>query len=79
MYEGMGYSVYRRVRQYYTVQLPDNQEDEDAFGQLFLSQSFSRYSCVERLDMRKPLSRDTGRRSVRANGRDMIVSASSVS
>lgn len=33
MYEGMGYSVYRRVRMYYTVQLPDNQDDEDAFGQ----------------------------------------------
>ncbi|KAJ1307327.1 hypothetical protein OPQ81_001433 [Rhizoctonia solani] len=61
MYEGMGYSVYRRVKQYYTSQLPNNKDDEDAF------------------DMRKPLSRDTGRRSVRANGREMIVSASSVS
>ncbi|KAG8701239.1 N-terminal acetyltransferase [Ceratobasidium sp. 395] len=61
MYEGMGYSVYRRVREYYVVQLPDNPDDEDAF------------------DMRKPLSRDTGRRSVRANGRDIFVSRESVS
>ncbi|CAE7204459.1 unnamed protein product [Rhizoctonia solani] len=61
MYEGMGYSVYRRVKKYYTSQLPDDEDDEDAF------------------DMRKPLSRDTGRRSVRANGRDIIVSAESVS
>ncbi|KAG8748146.1 N-terminal acetyltransferase [Ceratobasidium sp. 414] len=61
MYEGMGYSVYRRVREYYVVQLQDNPDDEDAF------------------DMRKPMSRDTGRRSVRANGRDMLVSRDSVS
>ncbi|KAG9088559.1 N-terminal acetyltransferase [Ceratobasidium sp. 370] len=32
MYEGMGYSVYRRVREYYVVQLQDNPDDEDAFG-----------------------------------------------
>ncbi|CAE6426816.1 unnamed protein product [Rhizoctonia solani] len=32
MYEGMGYSVYRRVKKYYTSQLPDNEDDEDAFG-----------------------------------------------
>ena len=31
------------------------------------------------LDMRKPLSRDPYRRSVRPNGRDMIVSAHDVS
>ncbi|QRV89510.1 GNAT family acetyltransferase [Ceratobasidium sp. AG-Ba] len=61
MYEGMGYSVYRRVKEYYVVQLPDNPDDEDAF------------------DMRKPLSRDTGRRSVRAGGREIFVSRDSVS
>ncbi|KAJ7766606.1 N-acetyltransferase [Mycena metata] len=57
MYEGMGYSVWRRIREYYgTLGLGNRgRDEEDAF------------------DMRKPLSRDSGRRSVRANGRDMIV------
>ncbi|KAH8074801.1 N-acetyltransferase [Cristinia sonorae] len=63
MYEGLGYSVYRRVREYYgSLGLGRSAKDEeDAF------------------DMRKPLSRDTGRRSIRANGREMIVSAHDVS
>ncbi|KAI0062363.1 N-acetyltransferase [Artomyces pyxidatus] len=63
MYEGLGYSVYRRVREYYgSLGLgPGGKDDEDAF------------------DMRKPLSRDPFRRSVRPNGRDMIVSAHDVS
>ncbi|TFY78392.1 hypothetical protein EWM64_g5623 [Hericium alpestre] len=63
MYEGLGYSVYRRVREYYgSLGLgPGGKDEEDAF------------------DMRKPLSRDPMRRSVRANGRDMIVSAHDVS
>ncbi|KAG5652785.1 hypothetical protein H0H81_003665 [Sphagnurus paluster] len=63
MYEGMGYSVYRRVREYYgnLGVGKGGRDEEDAF------------------DMRKPLSRDPGRRSVRANGRDMIVSAHDVS
>ncbi|KAH0583405.1 hypothetical protein H2248_009035 [Termitomyces sp. 'cryptogamus'] len=63
MYEGMGYSVYRRVREYYgNIGLgKGGQDEEDAF------------------DMRKPLSRDPRRRSVRSNGRDMIVSAHDVS
>ncbi|KAJ7053360.1 N-acetyltransferase [Mycena amicta] len=62
MYEAMGYSVYRRVREYY-VSLGGNRgrDEEDAF------------------DMRKPLPRDHGRRSVRANGRDMLVSRYEVS
>ncbi|KAJ7460086.1 N-acetyltransferase [Mycena galericulata] len=62
MYEGLGYSVYRRVREYYE-HLGGNRgrDEEDAF------------------DMRKPLSRDTGRRSVRANGREMLVSRYEVS
>jgi len=63
MYEGLGYSVYRRVREYYgSLGLgKGGRDEEDAF------------------DMRKPLSRDPGRRSVRPNGRDMIVSAHDVS
>ncbi|KAI0091070.1 N-acetyltransferase [Irpex rosettiformis] len=63
MYEGLGYSVYRRVREYYeSLGLGKTAKDEeDAF------------------DMRKPLSRDPGRRSVRSNGRDFIVSRHDVS
>ncbi|KAH9001387.1 N-acetyltransferase [Lactarius akahatsu] len=63
LYEGLGYSVYRRVREYYgSLGLgPGGKDEEDAF------------------DMRKPLSRDPYRRSVRPNGRDMIVSAHDVS
>jgi len=63
MYEGMGYSVYRRVREYYgTLGMgKGGRDDEDAF------------------DMRKPLGRDQNRRSVRPNGRDIIVSAHDVS
>ncbi|ETW86232.1 hypothetical protein HETIRDRAFT_432675 [Heterobasidion irregulare TC 32-1] len=63
MYEGLGYSVYRRVREYYgSLGLGvAGKDEEDAF------------------DMRKPLSRDPMRRSVRANGRDMFVSAHDVS
>ncbi|KZP10881.1 N-acetyltransferase [Athelia psychrophila] len=62
MYEGLGYSVYRRVREYYgSLGLgKGGRDEEDAF------------------DMRKPLSRDIGRRSVRANGRDIIVSRNDV-
>jgi len=56
MYESFGYSVYRRVREYYgSLGIgKGGRDEEDAF------------------DMRKPLSRDTLRRSVRTNGRDMI-------
>ncbi|KAJ3731627.1 N-acetyltransferase [Lentinula guzmanii] len=63
MYEGMGYSVYRRVREYYgnLGVGKGGRDEEDAF------------------DMRKPLSRDSARRSVRSNGRDIIVSAHDVS
>lgn len=34
---------------------------------------------IPQLDMRKPLSRDPDRHSVRSNGRDIIVSAHDVS
>ncbi|KAH6902311.1 N-acetyltransferase [Coprinopsis sp. MPI-PUGE-AT-0042] len=63
MYEGMGYSVYRRVREYYGSLGggKGERDDEDAF------------------DMRKPLSRDPHRRSVRPNGRETIVGANDVS
>ncbi|KAF8725017.1 hypothetical protein AX14_008461 [Amanita brunnescens Koide BX004] len=63
MYEGMGYSVYRRVREYYgnLGVGKGGRDEEDAF------------------DMRKPLSRDKESRSVRENGRDFIVNAQSVS
>lgn len=62
MYEKMGYSVYRTVKEYYGNLGPGSEGSaaEDAY------------------DMRKPLSRDPHRKSVRANGRDVIVSASSV-
>ncbi|KAH7929640.1 acyl-CoA N-acyltransferase [Leucogyrophana mollusca] len=63
MYESFGYSVYRRVKEYYgSLGIgKGGRDEEDAF------------------DMRKPLSRDSLRRSVRTNGRDMIVSAQDVS
>jgi len=61
MYEGFGYSVFRRVRNYYGSIGPGGKDEEDAF------------------DMRKPLARDPDRRSVRTNGRDMLVSAHDVS
>ncbi|EAU88958.2 Nat5-prov protein [Coprinopsis cinerea okayama7 len=62
MYEGMGYSVYRRVREYYGSlgAGKGGKDEEDAF------------------DMRKPLSRDPQRRSVRENGRLMVVPAHEV-
>ncbi|KAG1858067.1 hypothetical protein DFJ58DRAFT_715900 [Suillus subalutaceus] len=60
---GMGYSVYRRVREYYgnLGVGKGGRDEEDAF------------------DMRKSLSRDVAQRSIRPNGRDMIVSAHDVS
>ncbi|KAF4610537.1 hypothetical protein D9613_006721 [Agrocybe pediades] len=59
MYEKMGYSVYRRIREYYgTLGVgKGGKDEEDAF------------------DMRKPLARDVNRRSIRPNGRDIIMSA----
>ncbi len=89
LYEGLGYSVYRRVREYYgSLGLgPGGKDEEDAFGSC-LSLPVSPYPsnsltfpcpmCIS-IDMRKPLSKDPYRRSVRPNGRDMIVSAHDVS
>jgi len=58
MYENMGYSVFRRVKEYYGKlgHEKGGRDFEDAF------------------DMRKPLPRDPERRSIRANGRDVIIS-----
>ena len=53
LYRKMGYSVYRRVVDYYN-------DGEDAF------------------DMRKPLSRDKGRDTIRENGEEERVSADDV-
>jgi len=77
MYEGFGYSVYRRVEQYYgSLGLGRAAKDEeDAFGGCMCT--FRAVFCVHGplTDMRKPLSRDPHRRSVRTNGRDIIISA----
>lgn len=77
MYEGFGYSVYRRVEQYYgSLGLGRAAKDEeDAFGECMCI--FRAVFCVHdpSTDMRKPLSRDPHRRSVRTNGRDIIISA----
>ncbi|KAJ7599221.1 N-acetyltransferase [Mycena floridula] len=63
MYEGFGYSVYRRVKEYYG-RLGTGKAEQDQ---------------ADAFDMRKPMSRDHLRRSVRSNGRDMIVSRHAVS
>ena len=80
MYEGMGYSVYRRVREYYgNLGIgKDGRDEEDAFG---ASPSLLAFRIVADSwsDMRKPLSRDVLQRSIRTNGRDMIVGAHEVS
>jgi len=68
MYEGMGYSVYRTVVEYYSSGSTgggggggggkvgaEGEEDEDAY------------------DMRKPMPRDKHRKSVRENGREVRV------
>lgn len=79
MYERMDYSVFRRVREYYS-RLPGEKggrDEEDAFGtcsQLHCMVTFLTQSNHTTADMRKPLSRDPGRRSVRHNGRDVLIS-----
>lgn len=78
LYEGLGYSVYRRVREYYgSLGVgKGGKDEEDAFGAC--SHLTRNNYLILYLDMRKPLSRDPGRRSVRTNGRDMLVSAHDV-
>lgn len=82
MYEGMGYDVYRRVREYYgnLGVGKGGRDEEDAFGMWFTNRSIDWKADDSLLsDMRKPLSRDSARRSVRSNGRDIVVSAHEVS
>jgi N-terminal acetyltransferase B complex catalytic subunit len=80
MYEGFGYSVYRRVREYYgNLGLgKGGRDEEDAFGASPL-ENYQHGRNSRLSDMRKPLSRDPLRRTVRANGRDMVVSSNDVS
>lgn len=79
MYEGMDYSVYRRVREYYgnLGVGKGGRDEEDAFGTSGPCR-FCRIFIIPE-DMRKPLPRDVNRKSVRANGRDIIVSTHDVS
>ena len=62
MYRKMGYSVYRRVVDYY---------NDDPTGQ-------SKTGSEDAFDMRKPLSRDKKRKHIRENGEDHRVSAEDV-
>jgi len=81
MYEGLGYSVYRRVREYYgSLGVgKGGRDEEDAFGECLCLRCHVNICPTPQLDMRKPLSRDPDRHSVRSNGRDIIVSAHDVS
>ncbi|KAG8906330.1 N-terminal acetyltransferase [Tulasnella sp. 403] len=77
MYEGMGYSVFRRVREYYGRLGYDKggKDQEDAFGTLSPLPAITTETLnPSATDMRKPMSRDPLRKSVRANGRDVIIS-----
>ncbi|KAI1006211.1 hypothetical protein K3495_g2008 [Podosphaera aphanis] len=58
LYRGLGYSVYRTVKEYYSSNIPGAVEDdgEDAY------------------DMRKPLTRDKDRKHIREGGEAFIVS-----
>ncbi|KAG9318749.1 acyl-CoA N-acyltransferase [Chiua virens] len=80
MYEGFGYSVYRRVREYYGMLGVGNggKDEDDAFGESSSVPPLCGNDSTSK-DMRKPLSRDSMRRSVRSNGREVMVNASSVS
>ena len=89
MYENMGYSVYRRVSEYYGSlgKGRESKDEEDAFGahRFFVVRSVAdhrtqrgTYDHALPTDMRKPLSRDSNRRSVRHDGRQLVVSAHDV-
>ncbi|WFD02998.1 N-terminal methionine N(alpha)-acetyltransferase NatB [Malassezia obtusa] len=60
MYEKRGYSIYRRVHEYYRGGGADTLED--GLGM-----------CTADADMRKPLPRDTKRQTVRKNGNSVVV------
>ncbi|KAH8595593.1 acyl-CoA N-acyltransferase [Bisporella sp. PMI_857] len=57
LYNGLGYTVFRRVIEYYVDDPsdPTNENGEDAY------------------DMRKPLKRDKDRKHIRENGKDIAV------
>ena len=46
MYEGLGYSVYRRVREYYGSIGPGGKDEEDAFGMSSLNMDTSIHSVT---------------------------------
>ena len=71
MYERLGYSVYRRVVDYYSGSSP-GEPDEDAFGEWGEGRAGWHGTDVT-TDMRKPMKRDTKRESVRENGRNYRV------
>lgn len=60
LYESLGYTVFRRVVDYYSDDIGGSMKGEDAF------------------DMRIPLSRDTKKEHIRANGREHRVTAEDV-
>ena len=70
MYRKMGYSVYRRVVKYYSDGLDERggmvEEGEDG------------ERGEDAFDMRKPLSRDKGRKYVREGGEEYRVGADEV-
>lgn len=58
----------------------NGRDEEDAFGKLFMFNMTCAGVTTGLLpEMRKPLSRDPGRKSVRASGRDIVVSLPSAS
>jgi len=71
MYERLGYSVFRRVVDYYSGAKP-GEADEDAFGSSFPSLRMGSL-LTGVADMRKPMKRDKKRESVRENGRNFRV------
>lgn len=79
LYEQLGYSVYRRVREYYGSIGPGGKDEEDAFGMCHNPNPGPPPPHIRVTDMRKPLPRDKDRKSVRPNGRDILVSAREVS
>lgn len=73
MYERMGYSVYRRVVDYYSDDLngtTDATEDKEGKD--------GGRGGEDAFDMRKPLDRDKERKHVRENGAEFRVSPDDV-
>lgn len=70
MYEGLGYSVYRCVQEYYSA--GPGELEEDAYGKQLFSLCYY-VVLIYVIDMRKPMKRDKKRQSVRENGREFKV------